>query len=520
MRTSRLRITFHSSNSTAANDGFVLITALMVIFLIIAIVSSVAMVTASDLKASARARAIIKTRFVAESVSDTVYARIAGLKNGFLSAAQGWGIDSTVTPPVNTNNPLMPENPGDPDSWGRWFALDENGGLKDCQLVSEICFRAKIRQISGGSVVMVGNRDEIALDLIVRGGCFGSSLTDLRNCIYRQFQSRYRTRSYVDSVAIADSERSDLPGVPVDPDPLAGGQRIRTALIPSDEIHGGFVSNDTDGFLFCGAIDSSDVNDLRSVASGTTNLGGFFPASNTTCNGTITLQNPNQSVKFLPGQLDTSGSTSLGQTQSIFSALARGGGFEIPGGSTISLGIGTVTLNSDPPRSYPSNGVIYALGAITINASTASRPLTIYSEGNVVINGNIDTSDSGAIVGIATPGDIIINCPPGGPCPSRNITGVLKAGGKIYNNSWDNSPRGATDPVITITGSLISAQRAIFGSYTSDSGATLVNGWRKNLIFDDRLLDNQPPFFFRTTQASVVRSSLDEDRCTVVTICS
>ena len=61
-------------------QGFVLITALMVIFLVVTIVSTVALVTASDIRSAAKARAAIETRLTAESVSDAVFASIAAEK--------------------------------------------------------------------------------------------------------------------------------------------------------------------------------------------------------------------------------------------------------------------------------------------------------------------------------------------------------------------------------------------------------------------------------------------------------
>lgn len=489
-----------------SDDGFVLITALMVIFLVISIVSTVALVTAADMKASARARAIIKTRFVAESVSDTIYARIAGLKRGFLAEARKYGIDESISP-VPGNNPLVALSPADP--WGDWFALDDNGSLKTCEY-KDVCFKAKMNQVSSGSVVEVSTRDEVSLDLVVRGGCYGTNLSDIKGCVYRQFQTRYRTRSYIDTASIANTERSTLAGIP--DDPADSTKKVRVALLPSDQVSGAVQTNDPDGYLFCGQV-NYDNSLLRYLDSGNpvTNLKQYLDSSNTSCDYSSSPSPIGKPQVLLPSQISTKG-TSL-NVQTVYEHLA-GTNYKLSGGNTLKLLPGGIEIDGVAAK-YPSNGVIFVSGSLTITESQYDSSLTIFATGNVRIEGNIRNIGTDSLLGIAARGDIVINCNAGTQCPDREIDSVLNAGSRIYNNSWNDSPTGAgTAPEIKIVGALVANERPIFGSYLTTSDAELVNGWKKNIQFDTRLLDNQPPFFFRTTQASIVRSSMDEGRCT------
>lgn len=503
------------------DNGFVLITALMVIFLVMSIVSTVALITASDLRTSARARAIIKTRFVAESVSDTIYARIAGLKGGFLAEAKKYGIDESVDPPTYLNNPLHYTSPIDP--WGKWFALDDNGKLKDCEL-KDVCFRAKMTQINTSTLVDIRTRDEVSLDLIVRGGCYGDDILNLKGCVYRQFQTRYRTRSYIDTASIANSERSLLPGVPDDPEDAT--KKIRVSLLKDDQISGPVQTNDPDGYLVCGEI--TGVDQLRYLDGGTDykNFQDYLSSSDPYC-----AAPPLDSTMFdmrkevlLPAQITTSGKFDPTYSQTVYEHLAGDNyKFNLPT-NTLEMRQGDISVNGNTLK-YPSNGVIYVVGDLDIEASEFNRSLTIYVEGSATIKGDIINYGSNPehLLGIAASEEIVVECnfTPHG-CENRKIEAVLVAGIRIYNDLWDESPySGAGEvPKITIKGALVADERPVFGSYHSNSYGTLVNGWQKDITFDKRLLDNQPPFFFRTTQASIVRSSMDEGACQESTICT
>lgn len=232
-------------------DGFVLITALMVIFLIVTIVTSVALVTAQDLRAAARARAIITTRLMAESVSDAVYATIAKETSGYEIAARTRFSNNGVLGST-AQNPLLSPNPND---YGRWFRLLTDGSLVTCDVrvhMRETCFKAKIETPSGPLA-----RETVQLTVVARGGCIvvnGSPIT-VRNCVYRKYTQVYQTRSFVDTAQITNSEiPAGFPG--------ASGIYIRpsglpfpVAYLPSDKINGDVFSNDnvpTSGFYFCG----------------------------------------------------------------------------------------------------------------------------------------------------------------------------------------------------------------------------------------------------------------------------
>jgi len=526
-------------------QGFVLITSLMVIFLVVTIVTTVALVTASDLRSAARARAVIETRLMAESVSDAVFASIAGEKfNIYDKAVLNFRSDPGVFAVDPTRNPLDAANPGE---FGLWFALKTDGTLERCTtvaLVRETCFRARLTQDTSD----VSRSQQITLDIVARGGCIVQDPDAPTSCVFREFQQVFRTRSFIENVTLTESESPDtsvpeLASAPVD----TSGTPFRVAYIGSDQLDGNIRTNDT-SFLRCGTIVKNSSNpELR--FSSDNGSSDELPSVSTDCVGSELPDISSDPLdKFLPAQVDKSGASSVLQSNNVFSALAGGtptltGPYSLisPVASpvTIELNFGSLEINGIP-RPYPSNGVIFVQGNLTILESSYSRSLSIVATGDITIDGNITLTRSAGppaivlngataatspgetdpILGISSAnGDIRLKCRVGsGECDERYIVGILSAReGTIFNVEWNEETTliAAPDnpPRIHIFGALIAKNRPIFGAYTSISDSKTNFGWAKSLRFDPRLRYFQPPYFFRTTQASVVRSSLEISRC-------
>lgn len=521
------------SKNVRQEEGFVLIAALMVIFLIVAIVSTVAAITSADLKSSARARAVIKTRFVAESVSDSIFATIARDKSQYIqNAKERFAVDPSINPPTLENNPLFKSDVTASAYGTQWFYVNTNGKLGICSDSLPdpklTCFVARMTK-SGGAGPLA--REEVILDVIARGGC-RLDATILKNCIYRNFQQVLRTRAYVENVQISETEDSGFVGVkPV-------------SYIPSDIIDGIVSTNDTRGVYYCGDIVDDPKRDLRS------NTPIPKPAIASICDTSPLPSNfiVGGELKFLPGQVNRTGSNvgDSGGNNTVFSSLSGKpeSDYHI-GKPLVPVSMAVIELAPDGvridgnSRAYPSNGVIYVNGNATVYGKF-SRGISIYATGDITIGGDGITYESGlgtsrftgespddnpadlpdgAIVGIAAGKDIILDCDQvGTKCDDKNVVAVLNApNGKVFNNKWDSSAvpvGGATaQPEFTLYGSIVSYYHPVFGSYYAVEPGVLKNGWIKNLKWDDRLLSQQPPYFFRTTQANVVRGALDESPC-------
>ena len=221
-------------------QGFVLITALMVIFLVVTIVSTVALVTASDIRSAAKARAAIETRLTAESVSDAVFASIAAEKfNLYNKAVSSFSTIPTISALDNNRNPLVSIGS---DGYGRWFALKSDGKLSLCnnvELVRGVCFKARLHQ----DTVLATKSQQITLDIVARGGCIVQNVSAPTSCIFRQFQQVFRTRSFIENVTLTQSEspNASVTGVPINPNT---GNPYKVAYINSDKLIGKIRTND------------------------------------------------------------------------------------------------------------------------------------------------------------------------------------------------------------------------------------------------------------------------------------
>lgn len=525
-------------------NGFVLLTALMVIFLIVSIVSVVALVTASDMRSAAIARASIETRVMSESVADAVFASIATEKsNLYQKAVNNFRTNPGVTVVDEDTNPLKAPTLSE---YGDWFALNDDGTLVRCinDVVSGTCFRAKLTQ----DTAPVAKSQQITLDVVARGACIVDDPDNPRNCIYRKFQQTFRTRAYLENVSLTEDERPlvTIPELSTAPAPTATpGNPYKVAYIESDILQGEIRTND-DRFLRCGTIDES----LNPKFSSSDPLTEELPSQSGDCVGSeFSTLIADAFDKFLPRQFDRSGISSDTQSESVFSALAGGSTSSSPYyltlGGWIQLGLGSITING-ANLPYPSNGVIFSAGALTIRDSQYSQSLSIVSKEDITIEGNVVLVKPGtptplvidgigsnipgetdAMIGITSSKNIRLDCNASSTvvtveCDPRSIVGILSTpSGTIFNTTWNsslvtdiNNPRR-----FNLFGAMIAQNRPVLGAYNSVSDAKVTTGWAKTLRFDTRLRETQPPYFFRTTQASVVRSSLEVSRCTE-TFCS
>lgn len=527
---------FRNYTATKRDEGFVLVSSLMVIFLVVTIVLTVTLVTAFDLRASAKARAIITTRFTAESVSDAIYAQVAGSSKRddiVGKVIQNFAQDPGLTPSA-ANNPLKNSAL---DQYGSWFHLSEEGELEVCEddLLKEPCFKAKVEYESQLSSYKV-----MKLDIIARGACVatGHGQDDVSKCIYRKFTQTIKPRSYVDYVSMTESELPDTKVITGSAIDKTTGKPFQVGYITSDVIRKKNNSADTPGntftndqkILYCGAPSGSNVT-LESL-DGTSKNPGIV-----SCDTTATFSLKQKKNKFLPQQIDNRGKKET--SNNVFKSLAGGSPNAVsyhqssPGSvTTITMGNDTMLVNGTA-KPYPANGVIYVDGALEIKG-TYPRSLTVAVNGEVTISGDITPKskswtdeqyangslllgETDPVFGITTNKNIKLNCNlTGATCESRHIVGVLSAPeGTIYNDGWNTGTNTGPNPArFYLYGAMIAKNHPVLGAYSSTSSGKITKGWAKTLVYDSRLRDMQPPYFFRTTQATMVKSTLEVTGCT------
>lgn len=486
-----------------SEEGFVILTALMIAFLVVSIVASVALVTMSDLGSNAKQRKAVESRFAGESFSDDVFSALAGLTdlrnlvgiNGFLRSSGRLCMPPGGVPCSETLFEFF-EDSSHWDDPNEWYYVDDDGSLRQCQNNAEdfarSCFKARLEH--------KGN--ELVLTVVVRSNCNPSG----NNCIYRKFEQRYRIREFLNNVMLVntstDSETNM--GVAFLPDDVIGGA------------HHGVHSNDD--LVYCGdGGPLQTANNGSTYSNSTRNYPTATPPSIMFCNSTTPPSVSHLSRQFIVGQLNQTGANT--NTGSVFASITANTPYSFAGPTTIELDDDEVIVNGNY-LAWPSRGVIYVAGRVDILASAYSRPLTIFATDGVRIMGNITrpaTSLPSVLLGIGTSQNIDLYCGNNTECDTREIYAVLSAPqGRIRNDRWSNSlidnigPR----PVFILVGSIVAQEQPVFGAYTSVSGQELVHGWKKDLRFDTNLIYNQPPYFFRTTQSNVARSSIDEGPCT------
>lgn len=533
---------FRNYTATKRDEGFVLVSALMVIFLVVTIVLTVTLVTASDLRASAKARAIITTRFTAESVSDAIYAQVAGSSKRediVTKVTKNFAQDPTAAESM-TNNPLKGSGP---DKYGNWFHLSDEGKLETCNgdLLKEPCFKAKVKSVDP----LLSNYPVMELDIIARGACVstGNDQGDVSKCIYRKFTQIIKPRSYIDYVSMTESELPDTTVITGSAIDKTTGQPFQVGYITSDVITKKNNSADTPGntftndqkILYCGAPSGSNVT-LESK-DGTSKKPGIV-----SCDTTATFSLKQKNNKFLPQQIDNRGKTVT--SNNVFKSLAGGspnvGYYYVS--SSYPGNVTKIEMKSDKmivngvDKSYPANGVIYVDGDLEIKGDYP-RSLTVAVNGEVTISGDITANskswsdeqyangsvllgETDHVFGITTNKNIKLNCNlTGATCEPRHITGVLSApNGTIYNDGWNTGTNTGPNPArFYLYGSMIAKNHPVLGAYSSTSTGKITKGWAKTLTYDSRLRDMQPPYFFRTTQATMVKSTLEVTGCTSAT---
>ena len=214
-------------------------------------------------------------------------------------------------------------------------------------------------------------------------------------------------------------------------------------------------------------------------------------------------------------------------------------GYAFQGNITVAMNDNTLTITAPNGHvhsgvPFPSTGVIYASGNISVSGTNSGR-LTLAAGGNITVTSNLT---------YASPPAQSNGCTSSPPAATCNAVTGLEADGAIYLQynqqpltvdaamlslthsvtitpalsftsakglGGDTCPSGSTSgtfacPTLTINGAMATDYRGIFGAYDNLTGS-LDQGWHKDFTYDTRLFHIEPPWFLSSTTGQWVRSA-------------
>lgn len=153
------------------------------------------------------------------------------------------------------------------------------------------------------------------------------------------------------------------------------------------------------------------------------------------------------------------------------------------------------------------NGVISTSGKITVDGEVKGS-VTLHSESEIEIMGDItyktnpmEDSSSTDLLGLVSEGDVILDKNAHKASGTQDVTIhasilALKNSFRVENYN-SGGPRGA----INLLGGITQEKRGAVGTF---SGSSMLTGYYKNYMYDNRLKASIPPFFPRESIFSIV----------------
>ena len=154
-----------------------------------------------------------------------------------------------------------------------------------------------------------------------------------------------------------------------------------------------------------------------------------------------------------------------------------------------------------PDHAILPGDIILSDDELTIDQLVVEGSVTVYSEGDIIVCGDIEatgTNPAGGpnVIALITAGDVILD--PSGLIPlacaddtllelniSHNLTltnvAVLAPDGAVYARRW-HLPHAATGPTLTIEGSIAAKHLGLYGIPDQATG-TITNGWAKTFTY-------------------------------------
>jgi Tfp pilus assembly protein PilX len=228
---------------------------------------------------------------------------------------------------------------------------------------------------------------------------------------------------------------------------------------------------------------------------------------------------PKDNPQFLGGLTLNASSIDLPTSTAMILAKANESGGLKLAGTTVSIkflvnGSGSpylsVSINGGAytTKSYPTNGVIYVVGAAEVQGTVRGQ-VTVGCSGDIRIMDNlvyytdprVDPASTD-LLGLVSEKNIkMANVSANTDVADETVMAAIMT----LNTSWtvenydSGSPRGS----LIVYGGIIQKQRGAVGTFNSSNGAT-ITGYTKKYSYDSRLMDNPPPAFPTTGQVEKI----------------
>ncbi len=197
---------------------------------------------------------------------------------------------------------------------------------------------------------------------------------------------------------------------------------------------------------------------------------------------------------------------------------ASSSGLLLQGSTTITFNSGTMSISNDRQGwtnhtySPPTTGLIYVQTATTgtsatkpgtlfLNGGTISGQMTMASEADITVNGNINyktnpttTPSSTDALGLLSYADVSVGSgmPNNGTIDAAIMaTGLVGTSGNPGTFSVLNYNTGSSRGVLTVYGGIVQEVRGAVGTGSGSSGT----GYTKNYSYDPRFITKPPPYY-------------------------
>ncbi|MBP9115134.1 MAG: hypothetical protein KBF89_02185 [Acidimicrobiia bacterium] len=532
-------------NKTKNNEsGYALVAVLGIVILTIGILSSMTLMTLSDVQSSSKNRAVLEARLKGESGLDTIYSAVNASKSLNITEALGSikigsteVVPTSCTPTVTTSGKVLTKT----YCWGPQISIAPTGDLSiSCPDATKECIRLRLKSLvtsatdydlgitgnSGDKFSSDLTNEEYIIDIAVRTKCKSNLL--VKDCTYSRMQQNISKRKYVEYASISQTETvADSvilnSGVPL---PATDSSFSRIGTYSGQDVFNGNIHSNSSVILACNGFRL--FSDKYITSTGIAGNSAKGNPSISGCNNGPTSGNAKESTRLAVVLPDRVGDQSAGNLQQIAKNenstkynYRYNTNLTFRDNGTFDALVGGTTKNVP----MPSNGVIFLEQGGSISGTVKGKVTIASAPGpnaDILISNNLVYLDpTKDLLGVYSGKDIIIACiPSGSACRDITVNGYLKANtdytsvpsylGTIYTQQWATSAPGGR---FTLFGAMESYNRGTFGSIESVSNGNVTNGFIKYVVFDNRLLYEQPPSMLRDGTVPFIRSSIKDIPC-------
>ncbi len=458
-----------------------------------------------QLRASIQERLIIEERLTTRNAEHIIDAWMADPTFSKEIVEGGPGVNGWQE--LNPLDPTLPTVPV-------WRTPD---GSQPCSPPADtVCWKFTVTDPTADNPKLRGREAEQDITDItteIRSGCVG----DIDRCqrtteitrsyeraVFAHYQLHYENDTAPDTAfngptfnrpdGIRDPAACETPPVPAgtvcDDPPEAQLRGLRVVFTSADKLNGPLRYSGDDGVLYCGSPQFKRIETKGNLPR---------PANDATC-----LLKP----RWLsaPAQWPTT-NAELRADQRF---EEKDDDLELPDLSLLTPPTGTTLSSVNYDFHYPGTGdaindgdIIISAGSATIERLVVEGSVTVYAEGDIIICGDIEASDTNPaggpnVIALITQGDVILN--PSGSTPpkcaddtlaelnaSHSLTltnvAILAPEGAVYARRWHLPHAASGGPtLLTIEGSIAAQHLGLYGIPDPATG-DVTHGWSKDFTY-------------------------------------